>query len=207
MNKLSCNIVRDLLPLYCDEFLEKDSMVEIEEHLKNCLECQAVFEKMNSTVLEENELENTRKSPELRRFLNRIKVRNYIIMGLIVLLLVLFFAPIWNMPADSVVVEKVSLESEPDKFESPTKYVDYLIIEYSYNLYSGMKLNFDAEGNKIYIKGTYPLIQLIRSWGETSTVSGSYGTRIEKADEVEYIYFNGKEVWDASTGEDLPNGE
>ena len=53
MNKLSCNIVRDLLPLYCDMILEKESVVEVENHLKECRVCQQIYEKMNRELCED----------------------------------------------------------------------------------------------------------------------------------------------------------
>jgi hypothetical protein len=44
---MKCNIVRDLLPLYCDKLTSADSNEEIEKHLHECEECSAVYESMN----------------------------------------------------------------------------------------------------------------------------------------------------------------
>ena len=43
---MKCNIVRDLLPLYCDKLTSQDSNEEIEKHLHECGECNAVYESM-----------------------------------------------------------------------------------------------------------------------------------------------------------------
>ncbi|MBP5578025.1 MAG: zf-HC2 domain-containing protein [Ruminococcus sp.] len=43
---MKCNIVRDLLPLYCDKLTSVDSNEEIEKHLHECEECNAVYESM-----------------------------------------------------------------------------------------------------------------------------------------------------------------
>ena len=43
---MKCNIVRDLLPLYCDKLTSQDSNEEIEKHLHESEECSAVFESM-----------------------------------------------------------------------------------------------------------------------------------------------------------------
>ena len=44
---MKCNIVKDLLPLYCDKLTSQDSNEEIEKHLHDCEECKAVYESMN----------------------------------------------------------------------------------------------------------------------------------------------------------------
>ena len=44
---MKCNIVKDLLPLYCDKLTSADSNEEIEKHLGECEECKAVYESMN----------------------------------------------------------------------------------------------------------------------------------------------------------------
>lgn len=44
---MKCNIVKDLLPLYCDKLTSQDSNEEIEKHLSECAECKSVYESMN----------------------------------------------------------------------------------------------------------------------------------------------------------------
>ena len=36
MTRISCEVARDLLPLYCDDVCSQESRILIEEHLKNC---------------------------------------------------------------------------------------------------------------------------------------------------------------------------
>lgn len=43
MSKISCGIIKDLLPLYIDGVCSSDSIDLIEEHLKNCPLCEAEF--------------------------------------------------------------------------------------------------------------------------------------------------------------------
>ena len=43
MSKISCNIIKDLLPLYIDGVCSSDSIDVIEEHLKECPICEAEF--------------------------------------------------------------------------------------------------------------------------------------------------------------------
>ncbi len=43
MSKISCNIIRDLLPLYIDGVCSSDSIDAVEEHLKDCPLCETEF--------------------------------------------------------------------------------------------------------------------------------------------------------------------
>lgn len=62
--KLSCEIIRDLLPLYCDRACSRDSANAVEEHLQDCKSCQAEFRRMkaedNIPHTEQNKKEATR---------------------------------------------------------------------------------------------------------------------------------------------------
>ncbi len=46
MSKLSCSIVRELLPLYVDGVLEQEVKEELEQHFKECEECTLLLENM-----------------------------------------------------------------------------------------------------------------------------------------------------------------
>lgn len=83
--KLSCEIVRDILPLYIDGICSKESAESVEAHLKDCEGCRSCFERMTT-------LEHTDKADfqgekmadglkKLRKRMNK-KVRNGIIATL-----------------------------------------------------------------------------------------------------------------------------
>lgn len=48
--KISCDIIRDLLPLYHDDVCSIDSCKLIEEHIDHCEECKAELEKYNVEI-------------------------------------------------------------------------------------------------------------------------------------------------------------
>ena len=75
MNRLSCNIVRDLLPLYCDKVLEEESLVELEKHLKECRTCQEIYEKMNRELCED--CSNVKEVPDIQRLFRKNKNKKY----------------------------------------------------------------------------------------------------------------------------------
>lgn len=49
MNKLSCEIVQDLLPLYYDDVCSPDTRKSIEAHLATCAECTAALRKLQQS--------------------------------------------------------------------------------------------------------------------------------------------------------------
>ena len=46
--KISCNSVRDLLPLYADHLLSPETEAEVKAHLEECAECREVYERMTA---------------------------------------------------------------------------------------------------------------------------------------------------------------
>lgn len=195
MSKLSCNIVRDLLPLYVDGVLEKESIEEIKEHLQTCAECRELFETMKSDVIPTAKEAPTIQIPELKNLLKRIKMQNLIIAGIVIVILVLFFAPLWKIPTEEVVWTRVSIEAQENIWEPGKPATDYLMVDYEYDLYSGMHMNFYEKDEGLYITGHYSLFSILMNWGQEHTTSGGYGQPIKNADDIKAIYFNGEEIW------------
>lgn len=50
MHKVSCNIIKDMLPLYVDEVVSSDTRNLVNEHLKDCSACQKKYEAMKGNV-------------------------------------------------------------------------------------------------------------------------------------------------------------
>lgn len=84
MNKYSCKIVEDLLPLYADEVCSDESRRLVAEHISECKECRSTLEKMGRelTVIADNDIS----------VVNRIKKRirtEKIIIGFVIAFVVL----------------------------------------------------------------------------------------------------------------------
>lgn len=50
MSKITCNTIKDLLPLYVDEVVSDDTKAIVSEHLENCMECRKKYESMKQEV-------------------------------------------------------------------------------------------------------------------------------------------------------------
>ncbi len=48
--KISCNIVRDLLPLYAEDLASEDTRVLVDEHLCSCEDCKAILTTMKTAA-------------------------------------------------------------------------------------------------------------------------------------------------------------
>jgi|BioPla2DNA2_1021312.scaffolds.fasta_scaffold76882_1 predicted anti-sigma-YlaC factor YlaD len=53
--KLSCEIIKDLLPLYVDGVVSEESKKLLEEHFAECNNCQELAEQMQLNVKKEQE--------------------------------------------------------------------------------------------------------------------------------------------------------
>lgn len=74
-----CNIIRDLLPLYCDEICSEESKEMIEEHLPTCQECNKILEKMQSNSMDKEnilpfEIEKSKVLKNIKKSIFRKKV-------------------------------------------------------------------------------------------------------------------------------------
>ncbi|RDU23702.1 zf-HC2 domain-containing protein [Anaerosacchariphilus polymeriproducens] len=55
---ISCEIIKDLLPLYHDGVCSKDSKDMVEEHLQQCESCRSELQAMDNELLITNRAEN-----------------------------------------------------------------------------------------------------------------------------------------------------
>ncbi len=51
MSKVSCNTIRDILPLYVDEVISEDTRNMVADHLKQCAGCRKKYENMSSGIV------------------------------------------------------------------------------------------------------------------------------------------------------------
>lgn len=58
MEKISCNIIKDLLPNYNDKISSKETNKLVEDHLKTCKGCSEILNNMNKEI-ENEELTET----------------------------------------------------------------------------------------------------------------------------------------------------
>lgn len=76
---MNCKIIRDLLPLYCDNICSRESRRAVEEHLAGCPDCMGVYEKMRQEsavpAFPTDGKEEARVLKTIRKTFSRQKVR------------------------------------------------------------------------------------------------------------------------------------
>ena len=77
MNKIPCEVIRDLFPSYIDELTSKVTNDIIEEHTKSCSECTRILASMKEPHVESDIIENEKKEID---FLKKNKKRNKVII-------------------------------------------------------------------------------------------------------------------------------
>lgn len=51
---MKCDIIKDLLPSYIDGLTSNESNMEIESHMKDCVQCREILDEMKSEIVTEN---------------------------------------------------------------------------------------------------------------------------------------------------------
>ena len=51
MNKITCNVIKDILPLYIDGVVSEDTQKIVDEHLAECSLCRDEMNKLKKTLV------------------------------------------------------------------------------------------------------------------------------------------------------------
>lgn len=210
MNKLSCNIVRDLLPLYCDQVLEEASMVEVENHLKECQACRELFEKMSSEF-EEVLIDGVEKEvPDIQQLFKKIRIRNVMILSILIIAVIFLAGSYWKVAPNAVAIETISMgevEYENSNPEKESEFVTYFNVDYRAEGMDELKVKVYQQGKSIQIIGKRSLFSIIKNDGYSATVGGGAGCILKNVEIIEQIYFNGALIWDVNRDGEIPRVE
>ena len=88
MNKKSCELINDLLPLYADDVCSEESKSAVAEHIAECEKCRTQLEKMGRPI----SVDPAADIAVMKRIKKRIRIEKIVIIGIsaILLLIVLF---------------------------------------------------------------------------------------------------------------------
>lgn len=71
--KISCEIIKDLLPLYHDGVCSSDSKMMVEEHLAYCDSCKTELQAMDEKLLINNTEQNLNEAEAVKKLSRRWK--------------------------------------------------------------------------------------------------------------------------------------
>lgn len=115
-----CSIVRDILPLYIEDMVSNDTASFVEEHLKNCPECQKELSKLKAVtevefVSKETVLTHQEEAAPLRALKRKLRRKQIISMALSFIVAAVFIGSgvfilfSWGIPTGS---ENFKIETE-----------------------------------------------------------------------------------------------
>lgn len=88
----SCDVIKDLLPLYHDGVSSEESNTLIENHLKNCEECRDYLDSISKEILSHNnKSEEEAKIHSLIKLRKKFRIKNIIILTVSTLCAVILF--------------------------------------------------------------------------------------------------------------------
>lgn len=70
---ISCDIIKDLLPLYHDDVCSDDSKRTVEEHLSHCENCRAELAAMDDILIIPQKEQNIAEAREIKQLSKRWK--------------------------------------------------------------------------------------------------------------------------------------
>ncbi|WP_374964144.1 zf-HC2 domain-containing protein [Lysinibacillus sp. RS5] len=164
MSKVSCEIVKDLLPLYYDNVCSSDSKRMIEEHLVECDSCKMELDRIQDDIkLPKKEIDknvNDRNVVKnISTFWNRSRAKSFIkggiISALFITLIILGYFGLFQWNITSVSTDVVEIKNISEMADG--KIVYYAEINDGYSL-NRLKYDMDNEGN-FYITPLRPIIK------------------------------------------------
>lgn len=152
IGKKECSLVRELLPLYKDKLVGKESNNIIEEHLKECKDCRGL---LNNIRQKEDEDFKKNESTRYAKIAKKIKRRKIIII-ISTIILILAISVTGIKLFNTVVISGDSMKptvSNGDKYfvnklvykVSNPKTLDIIIYEYSNSYYISRIIGISGE--------------------------------------------------------------
>lgn len=190
MSKISCDIVKDMLPLYYDNICSNDSKQMVEEHLIECDDCKRELEGLEDALkISMDEIASNRNEGSVIKHIssiwNRSRVMSFIkgVLISMILLLLITLGYQWNIihvPIDVVTIGNVSKLADG-------KIVYYMELTDGYDL-NRVKYHMDNEGN-FYMTPLRPVIKQ-QSHPSNTMVKGYEFFDIE----AQELNHNGREI-------------
>ncbi|WP_066638582.1 zf-HC2 domain-containing protein [Desulfolucanica intricata] len=160
MSKISCEIIKDLLPLYYDEVCSSESKKMVEGHLAECSSCKRELDRIKTDIkIPKETAEKNRRDVNVIKgiadFWKRSKVKAFVngLIGAAALFTVIFLGYTWDIksvPTDVIKIKNVSKLSNG--------YIVYHVELTDGYALNRIKYDMDEDGN-FYLTPLRPIIK------------------------------------------------
>lgn len=195
MKEITCEIIRDILPLYVDEAVSEDTKDLVEEHLFTCEACREEAELMKKTmVLPVHKDVRTLDKEMLKKWSHKWLTRKVLIAAVSVLATLGTAAGIYS----ALVLPELFIPYDEQKFQILEEN-GKLYAEYLGDCYDGIKgiepITMDVNGKKQTIVCFYYYNSPWSRYLEPKMISEKKKTEMDRrwflgdADKVEQVYY------------------
>lgn len=197
-NKLDCDIVKDLLPLYYDGVVSETTKTAVKDHLKNCEGC---FKEYRDFCIETPDTEEENTGKRFGKMMDKQKIRQRIKMVVSAIVACAFLAGIYGVLTEVCLVCRNDMEVHRAFQYTTEEGEERFLLLYSteatsFNSVQDIK---EENGKLVYeMKLLRPIIQEKSKYDRTTNV------RITDADNCAEYICEGKTVW---TEEENKNDE
>lgn len=145
--KVTCNIIKDILPLYVENMISDDSRAMVEEHIEHCQECQASLNEMKSTNILPKDT-NTSPLLKIQSKLRKKKVQIALLSAMLSLVIFVITMAFLTAPEyiphseGNIVIEELDNGILIVKFKDPVN--DFIISSYPTDDNSGYIYHISA---------------------------------------------------------------
>lgn len=164
MSKISCEIIKDLLPLYYDEICSNDSMKIIEEHIIVCDSCKNELEKIKLIVdipkeIIDKQYNESSTLKGIAMLWNSSKAKSFLkgltIASLISIIIICGYIGLFKLNITSVSTDVIELSDVSQLKDGRIAYNIRFKDDYEVNR---IKFNMDDKGN-FYLTPSRPIIK------------------------------------------------
>ena len=190
--KYSCNLIRDLLPLYCDRVCSKDSAEAVQEHISSCEECKNIYIGMQQSVSMDRARYEKQQLASMQEVKKKIKKRNTIFASIGIVAGILFVIIVIRVLLVAGVIIFAVQDGRKD-FYTSTNIDDYGVFE-EFNGYSKLDIfpkqlsdNMEVYKYSYYYADTFldPTAQI---YLECSYEEDAYSKEIERLEGIQEEY-------------------
>ncbi|MFR2535357.1 MAG: zf-HC2 domain-containing protein [Clostridia bacterium] len=159
--KRDCKIVQDMLPNYIERLTTVETNQYIEEHLKDCENCQKVLDNMKKEILLDNKKRDKREINYIKKFNKKMRILEILLLGIFLLYLLVVGRRTWimvslsekakvNLRNDNYTARLYSYQGESLTITQTYHYgEDYLTTMNWYSVKNGnRKITFYKKGNE-----------------------------------------------------------
>lgn len=125
MNRIDCEIIQDLLPLYFDKAVSEKTAAAVKEHLEECGGCKEEYEKISAALPTETEAKTT--GEKFARFMKKYRIKRAILTGVLIFALATGILFAFNIPVVNVPFEHFG-EVRAYRFEDENGHKRFCVI-------------------------------------------------------------------------------